>query len=121
MESKIDIDKTFEKSIDIFCSSKKWLSSIIADINNTALYFLKEMPEKNHLLVDHIKEVIIQSSSEIMDEIKENNKKIYIIERDILFKFKYNLKLTFICELKYPGWIYSTYNIILKIVVQEIK
>ena len=114
-------EKTFEKTIDIFCSSPKLLSPVIADINIMALNYIKELLEKNEVLEDYLKDVIIQTSSQIMDEINEEYKKIYIIERDIIFKSKYKIKLTFLCELKYPGWIYSTYNIIFKIVCDQYR
>ena len=114
-------EKTFEKTIDIFCSSPKLLSPVIADINIMALNYIKELLEKNEVLEDYLKDVIIQTSSQIMDEINEEYKKIYIIERDIIFKSKYKIKLTFLCELKYPGWIYSTYNIIFKIICDQYR
>ena len=114
-------EKTFEKTIDIFCSSPKSLSPVIADINIMALNYIKKLLEKNEVLESYLKEVIVQTSSQIMDEINEEYKKIYVIERDIIFKSKYKIKLTFLCELKYPGWIYSTYNIILKIVCDQYR
>lgn len=116
-------EKTFEKTLDILCNSslrgKTYIPNIISDINNMAIDFIKNN-ENDISFNNYIKDLIIQSSEMLYYEIKEINEKRYDIDRNIIYKNRYHIRINFLCELINVGWFYNTYKVTLKIKCYEL-
>jgi hypothetical protein len=114
-----NFEKTFDKTLDILCNSslrgRTNIPIIISDINNMAINFIKEDESNDILFNNYIKDLIIQSSEMLVNEIKENDEKKYDVERSIIYKNRYYITINFLCELINVGWFYNTYKVSLKI------